>query len=680
MLRFAEELLLLLIDEKRGDLAPVPDASLSCALAGAVLMDLALEGRIDTDTERLLLLDPTPLDDSLVDPVLGEIARSEAPHDTGFWVERIAERADELRAGALSRLTAQGILEAQEDAFLSFRPSVSRARRYPSVDQEAREDVRLRVMRVLFSDDIPDPRDIVIISLAEACGSFARLLSPAEHAEARERIALVSRMDLIGRSVVEAIRQRGPSAHTPARAQAIPVVRPPLNDLLMGRGFLTEQYRKLGPVFEVRKNLLIRSLETVFLTRPLAQRGVKHDGTILFMAGPEANRFFQKNDKAHFSSHEFWMPLYQFIDRKATGATASMGGENHFRMRRIKRPGYSRAAGETRVSGVLDVTRSEIASWPQDTPIAGTLASKRLVYNLMCRIAAGISAPEYFDDARMLFETAFKCILGLYPSRLRLPRLRRARERMQELTHKIVALHQPENRGDRPPDLIDHLLALHDADPEFMPETDLGLSILEPLFAPIDTMGNAIPFMLYELLKNPELLQQARAEADELFAQGAPTAQAVRQLDVIKRAFMETLRLHSIVPLTMRMVTNSFDFAGCTVPAGRQVVLPFTLAHHLPACFPDPERFDVERFAPPRNEHQQPGVYMPFGLGTHHCIGSHLAEFLAVAVVATILHDVDLTLDPPDYVLTERRIKRIPTRHPGKSFRFRVVRRRSTAQ
>ena len=46
MLRFADELLLLLIDDKRGDLIPIPEWSLSCALAGALLMDLALEGRI----------------------------------------------------------------------------------------------------------------------------------------------------------------------------------------------------------------------------------------------------------------------------------------------------------------------------------------------------------------------------------------------------------------------------------------------------------------------------------------------------------------------------------------------------------------------------------------------------------------------------------------------------------
>ena len=47
--------------------------------------------------------------------------------------------------------------------------------------------------------------------------------------------------------------------------------------------------------------------------------------------------------------------------------------------------------------------------------------TKRLVYNLMCRVMVGISAPEYFDDFIMLFEAAFKSILGLYPGRLGRP-------------------------------------------------------------------------------------------------------------------------------------------------------------------------------------------------------------------------------------------------------------------
>ena len=257
-----------------------------------------------------------------------------------------------------------------------------------------------------------------------------------------------------------------------------------------------------------------------------------------------------------------------------------------------------------------------------------------------------------------------------------MPPRRRASARLDELTARILALHSPQRRGDRPPDIIDHVLALHRADPQFLPETDLGMAVLEPIFAPMDTLAHPVAFMLYELLARPDLLERARAEADALFEQGTPTAQGVQGLDVIRRAYMETLRLRPPVPRTVRTVSNAFAFDGCTVPAGRQVILEFTLAHHMEAYFPDPERFDIDRFAPPRNEHQQPGAYMPYGVGTHRCIGSHLAKFLAVTAMATILHDVELALHPPGYVLTNRKIKGLPTPHPGRSFRFRVLGRR----
>ena len=61
MLRFAEEIMLLLLNDEDGEFVPVPGWSLQCAFAGAVLMDLALEHRIDTDVEKLVLVDPAPL-------------------------------------------------------------------------------------------------------------------------------------------------------------------------------------------------------------------------------------------------------------------------------------------------------------------------------------------------------------------------------------------------------------------------------------------------------------------------------------------------------------------------------------------------------------------------------------------------------------------------------------------
>ena len=78
---------------------------------------------------------------------------------------------------------------------------VSRARRYPVADGAPTEHVRLRVTRVPFGEDILDPREIAIASLADARGLLAGIVDPPEFAEVRERIALVCRLDLIGLSV-----------------------------------------------------------------------------------------------------------------------------------------------------------------------------------------------------------------------------------------------------------------------------------------------------------------------------------------------------------------------------------------------------------------------------------------------------------------------------------------------
>ena len=200
MLRFADEIILLLLDDE-GVFARVPYWSLNYALAGGVLMDLALENRIDTDLEKLVLVDPTPVGDSLLDETLAEIAAGEE-RDARFWLERTAFRAEAIREEVLSRLIAHGILERRDDRFLW----VFRSRRYPTIDGEAEREVKLRIMGVLFSDDIPHPRDVVIICLADVCGIFKGLLSRRELNKATARIEQVRKLDLIGQAMSQAVR------------------------------------------------------------------------------------------------------------------------------------------------------------------------------------------------------------------------------------------------------------------------------------------------------------------------------------------------------------------------------------------------------------------------------------------------------------------------------------------
>ena len=201
MLRFAEETILLLLNDGDGRFARVPKWSLDYALAGGVLMDLALENRIDTDLEGLILIDDTPTGDALLDPTLADIVAGKE-RTTNFWLEHTADSADSIREQALNRLIDQGILEVQDDRFLW----VFRSRRYPSIDGTAEREVKLRIMGVLFSDEIPSPRDVVIICLADACGIFKGLLSSRELDNVGERIDQVRRLDLIGQALSKGIR------------------------------------------------------------------------------------------------------------------------------------------------------------------------------------------------------------------------------------------------------------------------------------------------------------------------------------------------------------------------------------------------------------------------------------------------------------------------------------------
>ena len=199
MLRFVEEILLLLLRDDDGKFVNVPQSSMDRAVAGAVLMELAMENR--TDLENLILVDATPIGDDLLDPTLAMIAEGEGK-DARHWVEQTAQKAPEIREQTLERLIERGILERQEDRFLW----VFRSRRYPMVDGKAEREVKLRIMGVLFSNEIPSPRDVVVICLAHACGIFSELLSKRELEQATARIEQVRKLDLIGQAMTQSIQ------------------------------------------------------------------------------------------------------------------------------------------------------------------------------------------------------------------------------------------------------------------------------------------------------------------------------------------------------------------------------------------------------------------------------------------------------------------------------------------
>ena len=202
MLTFAEEFLLLAHDEESGDFAEMGFPVMSCVLAGAALMDLALQGRIDSDQHHLILVDPKPVDEPILDFCLARIAETREPKSIQDWITALAIHGARLRSLTIDRLLARGILERADKRFLW----VFHTRVYPLVDEREMVEVKRRIANILFTDDIPDPRDTFLLALAERSGLLIEVFSQAVAEDRRERIQQLLHLDLFGQAVNRAIR------------------------------------------------------------------------------------------------------------------------------------------------------------------------------------------------------------------------------------------------------------------------------------------------------------------------------------------------------------------------------------------------------------------------------------------------------------------------------------------
>ena len=661
-LRFAEELLLLVLNEDHGGLAYVREPHLNYALAGAVLTDLAFEHRIDTDpeTEKLVLVDPAPVGDDLLDPALAEVAQAEETHEAGWWVRRIARDGEQIRERVLTRLVAAGIVTSTEESAAFVAPSVRRSRRYPLRDGTAEQEVRLRIMGILFRDDVPDPRDVVIIGLADACGLFERLLTSAERREVDERLEVVRRMDLIGRAVASAVREsarEAAEAPAPAAPSEIPFAAglPVLGSALEAAGdfgsFLARQYRTLGPVFGIRL---------------LHKR-------ILVLAGPEANRFLNQKGRLFLRNYEPWHEFGHELGASRT--VLSMDGKDHVRTRQAFAPAFSRTRFRDHLDVAGDITRRHVGAWSRDGAVRTLPAIQRLIADQTGSIMASVSAREYVEDLIFVLETLLTTkVMKQLPGFLTGRRFRKARARLLDgLAQRTLDAHMPGGPLHDAGDLVNDVIDLHRTDPQLMPETDMKAMVLSPYLAGIETVASTCAFALYAVLKHPELTERVRAEADALFAAGPPTVEGLRRLDVTHRTVLESLRRYPTTPVVLRAVANSFEFGGYRIAAGQPLFVATTVTHRLPEYFPDPERFDIDRYLPERAEHRQPHLFVPFGVGTHTCLGGGFAEVQILLTLAAILHAAELAIDPPGYELT---VTSVPVPRPQKRFRLKVKRQR----
>ena len=440
----------------------------------------------------------------------------------------------------------------------------------------------------------------------------------------------------------------------PPKVAGLPLIGNALDFLNRPIEFFLESYQKYGPVFHI------------------SAANQKY----VVMAGLEANQFMAQDQDEVFSSE----PLFGEFAQQMGSANflVAIDGASHRHMRKVMQRGYSKSGLAPHLEEFTRLTYETAHSWEPGKTIYARDSFQRLVTEQLGTALTNHSSKAHFDAIRIYLGTLLNVLVIKRQPRvlLGLPRYQNARRKVMEFAQQVVDEHRARvDTEDYAPDLVDDLLAALDWNGDPIKEDDLLAATIGPFFAGMDTVANTMGFMVYAILKDPDVYERIQAEVDEHFADGVPPYRQLPKLEALYAATIETLRRYPVAPFTPRGVRQPFDFAGHHIEAGQNIIIANGLTHFLPEFFPDPWQFDIDRYIAPNKQHRQGlGVFAPYTLGPHTCLGAGAAEVQLMVTVGAMLRAVKLELESPDYEIVT---KLMPIPGPDPKFKIRVVEHRS---
>ena len=202
MITIGEEIFILMLDLDTGRLTDkLPPEKISNTLSGALLMELAINNRIDTDLEGLFVVSPEPMSEPLLDIVLEQVLTDPKKRPIRYWVRVFASGAEGIVSRLTESLVERGILLRRRNRLLRFIGDYTITNESGKSDR----DVLRRIARILLSDELPDPRDIMIIALADTCDLWQNQFDQETFTTVEPRIKSFAGLELIGQAVVQEI-------------------------------------------------------------------------------------------------------------------------------------------------------------------------------------------------------------------------------------------------------------------------------------------------------------------------------------------------------------------------------------------------------------------------------------------------------------------------------------------
>jgi cytochrome P450 family 135 len=311
-----------------------------------------------------------------------------------------------------------------------------------------------------------------------------------------------------------------------------------------------------------------------------------------------------------------------------------LDGEPHLRTRRLLLPPFHGEAIAHHQRVVEQVAAAEVERWPVGEPFALWPRIRAIGMEVILRTLFGVRDRERrrrlgellpaFGGGGVFALMAETRLPWLTQSRLgrRLPWVK-ARTQAERLVYEEIADHRADPQGRD--DVLAMLIAARDEDGRGLSDRELRDHMLTLVGGGFDTTAATLTWCLELVLRHPDVLERCR-EIDV-------------EDEYLTAVVNETLRLRPVLDGASRILSAPLHLGGYRLPAGTWVAASIAGVQRSPKIYPDPWRFDPERFLGGR---PAPYTLIPFGGGTRRCIGASFATMEIKTALRTVLQRIDL--------------------------------------
>ena len=319
----------------------------------------------------------------------------------------------------------------------------------------------------------------------------------------------------------------------------------------------------------------------------------------------------------------------------------------HIRQRRIAAPAFHRQ----RIAAYGDQIVASATAHTDRWQPGQTLDISAAMMSLSLEIVARTLFDTEVTDDILRINDEVNAIMDLYNFIVAFPKLesflhlpiprlikfRKSKARLDAIVNRLIAEHKAS--GTDKGDLLSMLLASRDeedAQHTGMSDEQVRDEVLTIFLAGYETVANALTWTWYLLSQNPEAEARLHAELDTVLGKNLPTLADYPNLRYTEQVFAESMRLYPPAWAMGRMSTRPVTLGPYRIPPGAHFFFSQYMMSRTPEYFPDPLRFDPDRFTPENKAARPKFSYFPFGGGSRQCIGEGFAWMEGVLSIATI--------------------------------------------